>query len=174
VLDRRLGAAAGTVLVVATLVMAACGDDDDDTGSTLPQQSSTTVDEETAVLDDYRAGWQAYDVAGGDPADPDHPALAETMTGDALEATQNQLSELAERGEYFGGPSVDLAPEVTDLGDDEATVEDCLVDASIRYDAEGAEVSRADPEPWLYRATMVKEDGTWKRSAFVGVEACER
>jgi hypothetical protein len=158
---------------MAILVMAACGDDDD-TSSTLPEQSSTTLDEEAAVLDAYQAGWQAYQVASGDPVDPDHPALAETMTDGALDASRSSLGALAERGEYLGGPSVELSPEVTELEDSEATVEDCVVDHGITYGADGSEVERSDGEPLGLRAVMVKEDGTWKRSILEEIEACDQ
>lgn len=69
-----------------------------------------------AALAAYAGMWAAYDEAGRAPqADPDHPALAQFVTRDALEGLRTGLGRLRERGLVFEGGYALTAPEVVDL-----------------------------------------------------------
>jgi hypothetical protein len=165
-----------SVLVVGLVVAAGCGDDDDDAVGDLgsgDDSPTTTVDEEAVVLEAYYAGWEAFDEASGNPVNPDHPALAETMVDPALSAAQNSLRQMSETGEYFDGPPIEHSATVTELSETRAVIEDCVVDASARYAADGSVLAPGDPAPDQYEAVMVNEDGTWKRQELEIGDPCE-
>lgn len=163
---------AAATFVTLTAAVASCGGGSDDADDARPGgTTSTTANEEAAVLDAYEAGWQAFDEASGDPVNPGHPALTETMTGTALDAARRSLTQMSGQGEYLDG-GVDLSPEVTELSADRAVVEDCVLDHGQKHAADGTVIARSDPEPALYQAVMVNEGGVWKRSELTQGEQC--
>lgn len=170
-----LGRVIASVAGIA-LLLTACGGDDAEPSTDLgsDDSTSTTQDPEAAVLEAYEAGWQAFNEASRQPVDPALPALEETMTGEALESARQSLNEWAEAGEYIDGPPVDTAPQVTDLGESEATLEDCVIEESVLRAADGSEVESADTEPTAFRATMVKEGDTWKNDTIEALDPCTR
>lgn len=170
---RRTGRAAVSLVVVLSVVAAgACGGGDEEGADDRP--TSTTVNEEAAVLSAYEAGWRAFEEASGNPVDPDHPALAETMTGPALEDVRNGLAEMAELQEYLEGPPAELSPRVTDVSADRATIEDCVIDATARHAADGTVVGPPNSTPHANETVMVKEDGVWKTFELTLGDPCER
>jgi hypothetical protein len=152
------------------------GDDDGAATTTTPpaEETTTTITEEEAVIDAYRASWAAFVTASANPVDPDHPALASTMTGDALVGAQEAVGALAEQGHYFAGPPPDLAPQVVELDTDRAIVEDCVIDTASEFAADGSTVNQGTDTPIAYRAVMVKEDGAWKNAELEQLETCTR
>jgi hypothetical protein len=160
---------AGVVLVAA----AACTGDGDDEARRDRTTTTTTADQEAAVLAAYEASWRAFEEAGTDPATPDHPRLAETMTGPALAAATQALGEMAELQQHLEG-QVELSPRVTELSGNRAVVEDCVIDRGQRVGADGGVVLRSEPTPWPYRAAMVMENDVWRTSELSrGEEPCE-
>jgi hypothetical protein len=158
------------VAVAAAVLVVACsgGGDDDSRGRT-----TSTVDQEAAVLAAYEAGWRAFEQAAADPVDPNHPALAETMTGPALQAVRQSLGEMAETQQHLEG-GVELSPQVTELSGNRAVVEDCVIDRSNRLASNGSLVGRSELTPWPYHAEMVREGGVWRNSQLSRGEAtCE-
>jgi hypothetical protein len=156
-----------------------CSDEGDDEGAatttTAPaEETTTTISEETAVIDAYRASWAAFVTASGNPVDPDHPALAAAMTGDALEGARQAIGALAEQGHYYAGPPPDLVPQVVELDTDRAVVEDCVIDTASEFAADGSTVNQGTDVPIAYRAVMVKEDGAWKNAELEQLETCTR
>lgn len=170
--------ARAVALSALTVILASCGDDsgEDDEPVELGGDTSTTepqMDEETEILDAYYAGWEAFDEAS-DPADPNHPALKQTMTGEALDAATDYLQTMSEAGEHFDGPPVQHSATVRDMTDDRAVVGDCTVSQADHVAADGSVIDPADPTPVPSDAVMVKEDGTWKRSELnIYEEPCE-
>lgn len=170
---RRTGRAAVSLVVVLSVVAAgACGGGDEEGADDRP--TSTTVNEEAAVLSAYEAGWRAFEEATANPATADRAALGETLTGPALESTLAALGELAELQHRVEGPPAELSPEVTELAAQRAVIEDCVVDTSVRYAADGTVVTPANPTPHTNEVVMTKEGGMWKTAELTLGEACER
>jgi hypothetical protein len=136
--------------------------------------SPKPVDEQTAVLDAYRAAWAAFETASRDPVDPNHPLIARSITGRAQINLRNALQRLVEQRHYFDGPPIDLQPRVSELAEARAVVEDCVVDLGAEYAAGGALVRAADGTPVAYRAVVVKMDGSWRLSELEQLERCTR
>ncbi len=155
--------AAIALVTTAALVAGACGDDSGGAAptTTTTEAPSTTVAPEEDVLSAYRAYWDAFFEAG-DPPDPDHPLLARHTTGGQLEAVRKLLEGDAAAGNARRG-EVDLAPEITEIEDGTAVVEDCLHDRGYVVNAEtGSTLAPEDPERQLVRTTLVQTDGRWK------------
>jgi FAD/FMN-containing dehydrogenase len=95
---RTAGRALSPIALAGVLALGACGDSQGPSGvaaetttpTTTKASTTTTVDREQEVLDAYLESWEAYDAAS-DPADPTHPALAETSTGPALQQAFESL-----------------------------------------------------------------------------------
>jgi hypothetical protein len=173
---RRIARAGVAIAALAGLAsaVAACGDDGDEPVESGGSTTTTTADDEEAqVLEAYYAGWEAFAEASN-PADPAHAALAETMTGDALETAQSSLTPMAEVGEYYEGPAREHSAKVRNLGLDQATVDDCTTSHAALHAADGTVIEEPNPSPRTVEAVMVNEDGTWKRSKLnVEEEPCE-
>jgi hypothetical protein len=134
------------------------------TTSTTEASTTTTVDREQEVLAAYNESWEAYHAAS-DPADPTHPALAETSTGPALQQAVESLEAFRISGRVGRFPEGSIAerhPEVVSLLGEEATVRDCRVDDSQVVIAATGEVVNDLVGTTLYEASMVREDGRWK------------
>lgn len=170
-----------SVVVAFGLTAAACSSDDDDdaspdrTTSTTARSSSTTSTttsaDEQAVLDAYNAFWQSYvEATTSNPMDPNHPGLAQHATGEELDTVRRTILARSSAGEIFRG-SMDLAPEVTDLSGDRATIRDCHDDNLEIVDAAtGAVKEPDDPVRKLVDVSLVLEGGTW-RVATIELEA---
>jgi hypothetical protein len=154
------------------LALSACGDSQGPSGvaaeSTTPTtteaSTATTVDRAQEVLNAYNQSWEAYHAAS-DPADPGHPALAETTTGPALQRAVEALEAFRASGRVGRFPEGSIArrhPEVVSLLGDEATVSDCRVDDGQIVIAATGEVVNDLVGTALYEASMVVDDGRWK------------
>jgi hypothetical protein len=173
-----------TAVVVAGLVLAACsGDGDKQAGpstsstteqpaavsSTGPATTATTAppvpDDQQQVLTSYRAFWDAY-IAASNPMNPEHPALADHAAYGELDTVRRTLLARRSAGEVFKG-TMDLAPKVTALDGDRATVRDCHDDNLVVVDAaSGAVKEPDDPVRKLVTVTLVRGGPAgWKVTA---------
>jgi hypothetical protein len=167
--DRRHLAAG----LVALLALVSCGGGGDDAEAEEPLVPETTTtapadDAEDAILDGYRAGWEAFQEAM-DPPDPDDPALAETSTGVALDQSRRYLGEIRGRGNVLRGGMV-LDPEVREQDDATAVVWDCVEDTTTELPPDSPEQGgTAVPVGWEVHLELV--DGTWVHAARYDTEA---
>ena len=173
-----------TAVVVAGLVLAACsGDGGKQAGtstssttekpaavsSTGPATTATTAppvpDDEQQVLASYRAFWDAY-IAASNPMNPEHPALADHAADGELDTVRRTLLARRSAGEVFKG-TMDLAPKVTALDGDRATVRDCHDDNLVVVEAaSGAVKEPDDPVRKLVTVTLVRGGPAgWKVTA---------
>ena len=176
-----------TAAVALALLLAGCGGSGEPAAggevptpptTASPASTSTTVSTaeiEQAVVDAYLTSWEAYHAAS-DPADPTSPALAETMTGPALEQAVESLEAFRITGRVGRFPEGSIAerhPEVVSLLGQEATVRDCRVDDSQIVIAATGEVVNDLVGTARYEASMVAEDGRWKVRSLTVVEEWE-
>jgi hypothetical protein len=172
------------VPALVLLPLVACGGNGGDSGDGGSENGATTTesppttsteDAEAEVIAAYEAAYVAFNEASRNPANPDHPALAETRTGESLRYIRDTLTGLSEAGEYFGGPPLDHDARVTEISPDQASVEDCLIDHTVHYAADGSVIAEGTGRPVAARAVMLREEGTWKLAALTDLhETCER
>lgn len=154
--------------LLAGLVAAGCSSsapqraEPDSTTTTIA--TSTTLDQaRQAVLDAYRRYWQVYIAVGNEMKLPD-PRVAEVASGDALRQVNSAFLAARADGEVFRG-TIDLAPVVTALTADSATVSDCYASHILGYDARSGQAKGLErPGRTLVTATMVREAERWKVS----------
>jgi len=129
-----------TWALIAACAFSACASADSQGGvsssSTAPRTTPTTFDraaEEAAVIAAYLAEIDAFYLAAN-PPNPNHPALAETATGDLLEGLRQNLEDLAQEGTGIrrGAQTTDH-PRVTRIAPGAAIVEDCGVDGDVQF-----------------------------------------
>lgn len=158
-----------TTAALAAALLGACnggGKASPTTTSTTTQARNDTTTSaadpaEEAVLEGYRAYWDAY-LKSADPMDPENRLLVEHATGAALEAVQKAFLALKSAGKVIRG-ELDLAPRVVAVEGDTATVRDCYGDATGVYDAAtGARQDQPTGQRHLVTATLRPESGTWK------------
>ena len=180
-----------TAVVMAGLVLAACsgrggkqaGPSTSSTteqpaavSSTGPATTATTApvpDDQQQVLTSYRAFWDAY-IAASNPMNPEHPALADHATDGELDTVRRTLLARRSAGEVFKG-TMDLAPKVTALDGDRATVRDGHDDNLVVVDAaSGAVKEPDDPARKLVTVTLVRGGPAgWKITAIkLEAEGC--
>lgn len=148
-------------------VLAACDRSANDgaqpitTTSTTVATTTTIEPTKQAALAGYRAYWDAY-LAAADPMDPNNPALTGAATGPALEAVQRSFLALRSAGKVIRG-ELDLAPQVTDLEADVATIEDCYGDDTGVYEAAtGKREDAPTGQRHLVTATLRLDGEIWK------------
>ncbi len=181
-----------TTAVVVLLALTGCGGSSDSAtpGEVPPPATSAPGPEgpspvleaaakreqiEQQVLAAYLASWEAWDAAS-DPADPDHPALAETHSGPALTAAAEQLEAWKATGRVVKYPDnsiTEYRPEVASLDGDEALVRDCNIDDTQIVIAATGEIVNDQVVSTLAEASMVMEDGRWKLRSLKVVESWE-
>jgi hypothetical protein len=181
-----------TAVVVAGLVLAACtggggkqaGPSTSSTtqepaavSSTGPATTATPAppvpDDQQQVLTSYRAFWDTY-IAASNPMNPEHPALADHAADGELDTVRRTLLARRSAGEVFTG-TMDLAPKVTALDGDRATVRDCHDDNLVVVDAaSGAVKEPDDPVRKLVTVTLVRGGPAgWKVTAIkLEAEGC--
>jgi hypothetical protein len=168
----RLGMAAATL----SLMVAGCGGGHHvaalppttstqpaTTTSTEAATSTTTVDPTTvAILAAYRAEWADFlAVAETFPVQPLDPRLAAHATGKQLTNIREFLTTLNLKGHYGVG-SVDLAPSVTSMNGDTATVTDCFFDHTVETDGRThTAIEQPDAGHTLGKATLTLVAGSW-------------
>lgn len=176
-------AGVAVMAVALGLGLAGCGDDDGGDETEASDEPTATADTAEGGADDadetttttspptpeqaavaaYQASWDAT-FRSLDPAQED-AEVAETMTGDALAETRNLIGTKARLGHRVEG-SMQTSPVVVSAGETEVLLDDCAVENSIEYDADGAVVDTAEGSSFNYRVTVVNEEGVWKVSHF--------
>lgn len=171
--------AAGIAAGLALVILAACGGGDDGEETDEPEtteeasgsettssdDTTTTEDalppEEREVLDAYEASIEAL-IAASDPANPDHPDLLATHTGDALFRLQTYLGDYQVAGTSEIWLSNESQTEVLSLVDDTARLEDCYKEVTQLVDTDTRE-PREEPKEQsaLTEVQMERIDGTW-------------
>ncbi len=141
------------------------------TAARPPDGSSPVVDAaadrertEQEVLDAYLASWAAWDAATN-PANPDHPALAETRTGPALQAAVDQIEAWQASGRVAYDPENSISEhqaEVVYVEGHEAMVRDCSIDDGLVVIAATGEVVNDLVETNLFEGSMIFEADRWK------------
>ncbi len=137
----------------------------------------TTVDPEAAakaeVIAAYRAAWDDYLTVGRDPkATADDDRLRAHRTGTSLVAVQKTLLEMKANNEVFDGEVKLLNPTVTELTPSQASIIDCVEDATGSVDAmTGARVAPATRVVKRAKVTMKKIGGVWKQSNYTSEDA---
>lgn len=176
-LGRRRASVAGVAVAALVLTLAACGDPSDDqtgsdptptgsAGTTAPDSAAPTLSEEELdqeVLDAYEAA-QAALTAAFEAADPNHPDLLATHTGEELEFVQGRLREMQADGVSWVG-TTELSFTLRSRDEHEAVVRVCVLDTAALVDTETGEVVEEPDESQLPQhldITMRKEGGVWK------------
>lgn len=134
------------------------------TSTTTASTSTTTTSQVAAVLQAYRAGWDAFEHALAD-ANPEDPELPATMVDPELQQVKANLLADQRQG-MVGRGTFTLHPKVTALSATTATVADCAYStAELVYQATGKPVPPVTPpENDGVTSTLVKSGGTWKVS----------
>lgn len=141
--------------------------------------TSTTIDprstERAAVVDARAAAERAQWESVGKPPNPDLPALAETMTGVALERARSDATTEKRIGTYYRkGPESRLAVHSVAFAGDVAYIESCEVwegynissNGGVRDLLSGTNTVRLSEE-------MHKVDGRWRLALTVVSEQAE-
>lgn len=163
----QLSSLAWACLACLALFVAACGGSPSGsaggTTSTSDHPSSTTSAETASVLAAYRASQEAFQQAV-DNADPNFPALAQTMTGDQLDSVRRTLTSDKLNG-IVGRGTVQLNPKVSYVHGDQALVLDCAFDSSeLVYVATGKPVPPVTPPEHVAIRSQLNQvnPGVWK------------
>lgn len=167
------GLATMTVVFLAAVAAAvgfmACsntnGTASDGTTSTLSSAPSATAKParaEAAILDGYRAAWDAYEAA----TDPDDPRLAAHMTGEELRQVRLYIASLKAQG-WVGTGTIELHPRVESFDATTAKVVDCIDDGGHLIEAKtGKRVGEPAGAPERvnrgWEATLTIDGGVWK------------
>jgi hypothetical protein len=163
----RLSSLALACLAGLALFTAACGGSPSGsaggTTSTSDQPTSTARSETAAVVAAYRASQTAFQQAV-DNADPNLPALAQTMTGDQLDSVRRTLTSDKLNG-IVGRGTVQLNPKVSYVHGNQALVLDCAFDSSeLVYVATGKPVPPVTPAEHVAIRSQLNQmsPGVWK------------
>jgi hypothetical protein len=115
-----------------------------------------------AILAAYRAEWADFlAVAETFPVRPLDPRLADHATGKQLTHLQQFLTVLSLQL-HFGQGTVDLAPSVTSLSSNTATVMDCFFDHTVEADGRThSAIEQPDIGHTLGQATLSLVAGAW-------------
>jgi hypothetical protein len=93
------------------------------------------------------------------------PELSQLMTGEALGERLATITTRKMEGHRVEG-SMTTHPHVVSASSSKVVLDDCAVENSVEYDADGTVVDPADNVAYNYRVTVVNEGGTWKVSDF--------
>ena len=163
------------LLGFALLLLAGCSDRGDtiavpaSTTSSAPTSAlattSTTQDAATEIVARYQKFWEARFDANQPPPNPDFPALAEYATGQQLdqvksETRTNLRESLAVR--HASNPVRRSSVKVIQIGSDEATLQECVVDDDVVYRYSNGEVINAGVATHSVEAKMRRVSGVWK------------
>ena len=132
------------------------------TSTVAPSTTTTTDPTKEAILAAYRAHWDdVIAVSGTFPVNPLAPRLASHATGKQLTSEQQALTRISLLNRYESG-TLDLAPIVTSVIGDTATVTDCDFDHAVEVDGRtGAPVETPDVGHSLLRFTLARIAGVW-------------
>lgn len=107
----------------------------------------------------YQESWDATFEALDPPRTL--PKLDELLTGEALSETLDIIESRAERGTRVEG-SLETHPTVVSSSPDAVVLDDCGVENSTEYNADGEVVDMADNAAYSYRVLVVHDDSSWK------------
>jgi hypothetical protein len=118
-----------------------------------------------AILAAYRADWADFTaVAASFPIRARDPSISAHASGKHLEAERQALARLSTLKHYRRGLT-DLAPVVTSIIGDTATLTDCLFNRAVEVDYQtNAPVEQPDVGHSRQQFTLVKVDGAWNVS----------
>jgi hypothetical protein len=165
-LGRRIGALAALSLAVSGCSSGHHVTAPTSTSSAPPSSAATTTSTldptKAAILDAYRAAWADFvTIAGTFPVRPLDPRLTQHEDGRELTHDEQSLTLLSAKGHYTKG-GIDLAPVVTSVVGDTATVMDCFFDHSVEVDARtGNPITTPDVGRTKDRFTMTRVSGVW-------------
>lgn len=143
---------------------------DASSGSTTTTSTTAAPSSDPATL--AKAAYQkSWDVsfAASNPANPDHPGLAEVLTGTALEDARTFINGLVRKGGRVEG-RMEAHSKVVSENSSQVVLDECSVEHSTEYDGNGAVVDTAEGSVFHYTVTVVNEGGTWKVATFVRLE----
>jgi hypothetical protein len=118
---------------------------------------------EALAIAAYKQSWDESFRALDPPQET--PELSQLMTGEALGERLATIASRAMDGHRVEG-SMTTHPHVVSATSSEVVLDDCAVENSVEYDANGQVVDPADNVAYNYRVTVVNESGTWKVSDF--------
>lgn len=132
-------------------------------GASEEPVGASEPDAAAAVLDAVHDYWDVV-VAAGDPPDPDHPALAEHLTGPALEHSRGVLERHRSEGNRVRDPSgVTPMGVLVDVVDDRtASAWHCLVDDAVVLDATTGDVVEDEVRAMDVRLSLVHDGERWR------------
>jgi hypothetical protein len=131
--------------------------------STTP--TSIAADPAAEIVARYNLFWAARFDANQVPPNPDAPALADYATGQQLEQVRaetrrNLQDRVAVR--HAANSIRRSSAKVIDLGADEATVQECVVDDDVVYRYSTGEVVNSEVATHSVEGAMQRVDGVWK------------
>jgi hypothetical protein len=118
---------------------------------------------EALAIAAYDESWKATFRALDPPQET--PELSQLMTGEALGERLATITARKLDGHRVEG-SMTTHPDVVSASTTEVVLDDCAVENSVEYDANGLVVDPADNVAYNYRVTVVNEGGAWKVSDF--------
>ncbi len=143
--------------------------------TTMATTTTVSADPVQVAGEAYVAFEEAFAAAAAVP-DPDHPALRETATGEALADAVEQLRAWQQSGRVARaiGPVKDGVRVIgASLSTDGVLVRACHVNDDQVVVADTGQVVNAEVVTRLYNVTIVQEGGRWKVSHLRVVERWE-
>jgi hypothetical protein len=165
---RTVGVAAAACALTVTFV--SCGDDDGEaaqdgtttsTSETTLASTTTTQDPEGEVEVAYLAYWEMAERLLAAP-DPDDPEIAGRVIGSARDKLVDSLATMRAQQERLEfGPSNSHRVVSVELGANEATVLDCIVDQGARISESTGQHEGFAATPGLLEVAMAANQGQW-------------
>jgi hypothetical protein len=170
VLGWRLRTVGAAAVACALLVLSSgCGDDDGEaadegttsTSETTVASTTTTQDPEAEVEAAYLAYWEMAERLLGAP-NPDDPEIARRVSGSARAKLVDSLATLRAQQERLEfGPDNSHRVVSVELGADEATVLDCIIDHGARISESTGQREEFAATPGLLEVAMAASQGHW-------------
>ncbi len=161
-------AAAACALTV--LLVAACGDDGDEaaddadsttTSETTIGSTTTTEGPEAEVEAAYLSYWEMAERLLAAP-DPDDPEIARRVIGSARDKLVDSLATMRAQQERLEfGPDNSHRVVSVELGADEATVLDCIIDQGARIGDSTGQRDEFAAASGLLEVAMAANQGEW-------------
>lgn len=190
---RRTSRAASALAVVSLVLLVACKEPSKAAPTTTTISAATTVpstttssstvavDPKAEITAQYKRYWEARFEANQAPPNPDLPSLAEYATGQQLDRVRAETRDNLDQGLAFRRAQTSVARssvKLLEVGETEATLQECVVDDGVVYRYASGEVVNADVSTQSIEATMRMVDGVWKLAAayrlqrWEGVKGC--
>ena len=171
VLGWRLRTVGAAAVACALLVLSSgCGDDDGEaadegtttsTSETTIASSTTTQNPEAEVEAAYLAYWEMAERLLAAP-NPDDPEIARRVSGSARAKLVDSLATLRAQQERLEfGPDNSHRVVSVELGAEEATVLDCIIDHGARISESTGQREEFAATPGLLEVAMTVSQGHW-------------